>query len=391
MFKKLLTGFVVAALALTGTPIDSSADVEVGDNLKLFGDVRIRLEYDKRSPGTDTDGDGVSSEDSRERPRIRARFGANYQTAIDALSFGIRFTTGSSLNSPHTNFDTALGSVATPTINPNGKILNLDRAFVVLKFLESGALIVGKQAYPLWQQTEQFWDTDISPEGYAAAYTASLGDAGSVTIAGAYYYLLNNGWQDSMFDNDAAAAWQVAWKGNVQDLGVVLAGTGLHTIDGDDSNATPTTQGLTSSEVAFYMISGQVKGKFNDVKWLVGGDYHLSDADIAGTSDDNDNGYVIQGRVNVDQWGVRYYYYDVEENAAPAYAGIPLSQDNFPSGSAVGPVGFDGHRIQLDYRFAKGVSTDFRIYLHESDGADNAWGDGVTSRDRYQLNFNVKF
>tara|TARA_B100000315_G_scaffold92373_1_gene85102 strand:+ start:171 stop:1301 length:1131 start_codon:yes stop_codon:yes gene_type:complete len=375
--KKILAGIIVLAVALTGLPVTSFAGVQVGDNLKLFGDFRMRFEFDERNGG---------GNDTRERPRIRLRYGAKYQTAVENLSFGFRLATGTNLNSPHSN-------LATASRTNHGDAFDLDRAFAKLKFLESGVIVVGKQGYPLWQQTEQFWDEDIQPEGYAVAYTASLGGAGSLTAAVAYYYLVNNGWQQDLFDNDTATAWQVAHKGNFGDIKSTLAATGLHTSDGDDSGDwAGAGGGGTSNDPAFYMISGQIKGAFNGFKWRLGGDYHFSDADVVGQSDDHDEGYVIQGRVNMDKWGFRYYYYDVEEFAVPSYAGAILSQDNFPNSSNSAPVGFEGHRIQLDYKVAKGVSTDFRVYLQEGKSDNYGYGETANAeRDRYQLNINMKF
>jgi hypothetical protein len=349
------------------------------------------------------------------------RFGAKYQTAIEPLSFGMRFSTGSGLTSPHESFSAANAVCASGCTGASlfGDGLVIDRGYAKLKFLESGVLILGKHGYPLWQQTEQFWDPDISPEGYAAAYTASLGDAGSLTGAIAYYYLAQNSWSPSQFDNDTALAWQAAWKGSFQDLGLTIAGTGLHMDDGDSSGNYKwggASGGLTD-DPAFYMVSGQIKGTFNDVRWLIGGDYHVSDASLNAasktalaavpwTTDDHDSGFVIQARAHVNQWGIRYYYYDIEENSVPFYnatgaAGgkAELSQDNLPTSNGA-PQGFEGHRIQFDYKFAKGVSSDFRIYIVDAK-TDNYAGSGLAAfpadsaetRDinRYQLNFNVKF
>ncbi len=185
MFKKLLAGFIVMAVALTGMPVTSYAGVQIGDNLQLFGDVRIRLEWDTRDPGT---GVGLR-DDNRERMRIRTRFGVNYQTAFEPLSLGFRLTTGTSLWSPHQTVD-----LTTTNMDNRAAGIDLDRAFLKFKFLETGTAVLGKQAYPFWQQTEQMFDADISPPGYAAVYTADLGDQGKLTFGAAYFYLINNGW-----------------------------------------------------------------------------------------------------------------------------------------------------------------------------------------------------
>ncbi|MDP6624875.1 MAG: putative porin [Nitrospinota bacterium] len=380
--KKILAGIIVLAVALTGLPVTSFAGVQVGDNLKLFGDFRMRFEFDDRG------GSFTGDDDSRERPRLRLRFGGKYQSSIDNVAFGFRLATGTnSINSPHDTFQTAV-----TTDNTN---FGLDRAFATVKFLESGIIIVGKQGYPLWQQTEVMWDEDIQPEGFAAAYTASLGGAGSLTAAAAYYYLVNNSWESGLFDNDTFTAWQVAHKGTFNGIKTVIAATGLHGSDGADAGVfTPTgsTNTEASPDPAFYMVSGQVNFKFDQLKIRVGGDYHFSDWNETG--DDHDTGYVVHGRVNMDKWGVRYYYYDIEEASVPFYGNATLSQDNFPNSRGGGLTGFEGHRIQLDYKLAKDVSSDFRIYLQEGK-SDNRFSSLAESADReinrYQLNINVKF
>ena len=376
MFKKVLAGFIAMTLALTIMPIVSYAGVEVGDNLTLFGDVRIRLEFDERSPATGGD------KDSRERPRYRLRFGGKYQTALEPLSLGFRLASGGNLNSPHTNMETAVGT--------HGDTFSVNRAFLKLKLPSGATVLAGKFGLPLWQQTEQFWDEDIQPEGFAAAYTASLADAGSLTVAAGYVYLTNSGWESDLFENDTATVWQVAHKGKVNGMGTVLAATGLHTDDGDNSGD---WSGVSvDNDPAFYMFSGQINTKVDDVKVRIGADYHVSDADYTGQSDDHDEGYVIHGRASKGKYGIRYYYYDIEEFSVPSYAGSLLTQDNFPNSNGTAPVGFEGHRIQFDYKVAKGVSTDFRVYFN--DGKSDNYGYGETAnaeRDRYQLNINAKF
>lgn len=391
MFKKLLTGFFVIGFALMSVPVTSFAAVEVGDNLTLSGDFRFRYDFDTRS------GTGIpSTADNREVPQLRARFGANYQSAIDWLSFGLRISTNDSdLQNPNQTFSAVMA---------NG--FNLDRAFLVAKFLETGAVIVGKQAYPLWQQTEVMWDEDIQPEGFAIAYQADLAGAGNLTAAVAHFYLNNNAYQGGLFDNDTLEAWQVHWTGQFNQVKPTLAFTGQHILRestagvcasgtlGGLAPGVPTGSAATGcQETDFYMVSGQLQGAVNDVKLLVGLDYHFSSWNEP-TGDDNDNGIVGQIRANLDKYGVRYYYYWVEEAAAPFYGNVSLSQNNFnSSGGGAGVTGFQGHRIQFDYAAAENVSADFRIYLLDGE-SDNIFALATTPThdyNRYQLNINLKF
>ena len=81
----VIIGFVLVPPAFAG--------VTVGDNLTLFGDLRYRAEYDTRE----------SKDRTRDRQRLRARFGAKYKVD-DNWSMGFRFRTGDPANngnSPH--------------------------------------------------------------------------------------------------------------------------------------------------------------------------------------------------------------------------------------------------------------------------------------------------
>ncbi len=438
MLKKLLAGFIVMAIALTGAPVASFAGVEVGDNLKLFGDFRMRFEFDDRSnsgnrletiaggagAGTST-GAITTTNDQRERPRLRARFGVKYQSPWEPVSIGLRLTTSANMNSPHPTLDMTNTGSGVGTGNTGNRI-EMDRAFAKLKFLESGALTVGKIPYPYWQQSEQYWDGDISPEGYAAVYAASLQDLGSVTAGVGYFYIVNESFANSFFDNDTLLTWQVNWKGKFDAFSSTLAFSGTHATDGnnDGDYGTPPTGAAAGTafgngnligagvatlqdEPDFYNFSGQIVTKaFEPVTILVGGEYLFSTAELTAASaatmttvgldggDDHDTGFVIQGRVKWDQFGVRYYYYDVDEFAMPFHvtaggAVTYFTQDNLPTSNA-GASGFEAHRIQFDWKVAKNINTDFRIYLMEAKEVNYAIGEPVDI-DRYQVNFNVKF
>ena len=45
----------------------------------------------------------------------------------------------------------------------------------------------GRNNYPIWQQTELFWDEDVTPTGLAGTYSAPLGIGKLNTTMGAFY------------------------------------------------------------------------------------------------------------------------------------------------------------------------------------------------------------
>ncbi len=189
-----------------------------------------------------------------------------------------------------------------------------------------------------------------------------------------------------MYVNDAIFGLQVLYQGVMGNISPSLAVLSLNKTDpNSDNNLLPAS--LRDDENSFYQVAAGLKVKLDAVTLRAGFDYHFSDVSTI-SGDDRDQGYVGQVRAKMGQYGVRYYYYNIEENSVPSIQGLPLSQDNFPSAS-VAPVGFEGHRIQFDYKVAKGVSADFRIYLLKYK-KDNAWGE-MDDRNRYQLNLNAKF
>lgn len=375
------------AFIFAGYPAVSFADVEVvEDKLKLFGDIRFRYNIDLIG-STDI----LGTEDSREQPQIRARIGAKYQTVLEPLSFGFRLATGgSTLNSPYNSLETSVGSGA-------GQVdfIGLDQAYAKLKFLENGVFIVGKQGYPFWQQTEQFWDEDIQPEGFTVSYTQLLGSLGNITGSTAYYYIVNNGWRSEFFDNDTLTAWQLVYHGNFERFKPTIAVTGARIADSNnDQDTIPAGSLSTEYYPRFYMFSAQLETKKGEATpgFLFGFDYHFSSWKEP-MGDDHNSGFVVQTRIKYEKFGLRFYYYIIEEASVPFHGDTIFAQDNFLNSRGGGLAGFEGHRLQLDYVFSKNIDADFRIFLSKGQ-KDNIFAfseEPEKDINRYQLNFNVKF
>lgn len=356
---------------------------EKPDPLKLFADFRLRIDVDTRSE----DGTGDDYDDSRTRPRLRARMGLSYRTPVEGVSFGLRVATnaGTPGNSPHQTFDAGAENT-----------FSLDRAFIKWKRQEGVTLTAGKQGWPHWQQTEIMWDEDIQPEGFLASYSRDLGNSSSIGLNAAYFYITNNGWGNNLLLNDALATWQLRWAGQFGELAPTLAITGTHLRDhADVSN----TDGMhVFGDVNFFMGSAQIKTRLSGatpIKLQAGVDVITSDAEAETiVSDDRHNlGFVGQLRVGYDRYGLRYYFYSIGDTSVPFWSGGTFTQDNFPNSRGGGLAGFTGHRIQLDAKIGDGVSADFRAYL-QTGNEDNATAFAETpgrSINRYQLNINAKF
>ncbi len=335
---------IVSALSMSNV---ASAAVNVNDDgtVKLFGDVRLRMESDKQTKQDNTDR-------KRDRTRYRARIGASYK-ANDAWSGKIRLATR---HSPHVTWGTAGDTSADMK-------MGVDTAYIAFTGVENLTVIAGKTPLNFWQQTEIFWDTDITAEAFAAVY-----QAGPVTLNGAYAMLLDGGWDTGNDDITAIIAQAVY---NTEWDGLKFTGAlGGAKVDDPDNVLELNSDSHTS-------LSAQLKG----ANWRVGAEY------IAGNADEEDIAYVVQTRYKFnDIFGVRVYYYHVEANATLG-DGL-FTQDNFPS-KQNSADNFKGYRLQLDAAVANNTSIDVRYYVTDiiQEGIDEQ----AKSHDRLQLNVNVKF
>jgi hypothetical protein len=138
-----------------GQPPPQSLASSVLEKLQLYGDLRLRHETDFERAGRP----------SRNRERLRLRFGANYQVWRD-LQAGARLSTGdpSDPRSPHQTLGETFDRFE----------VNLDRAFAAYRpeFIPGLSLSGGKFAHPFYQNPtypELVWDADVQPTGAAGA------------------------------------------------------------------------------------------------------------------------------------------------------------------------------------------------------------------------------
>ena len=377
-------GLASAVVLLSSVGIgsaDAAVAVDADGKVKIFGDVRIRMETDKQTTSGDVDR-------NRDRTRYRARIGASYQ-ANDAWSGKIRLATTSGQNSPHVTYST-VGNTADLSIG-------VDTALLAYTGVENLTLVAGKTPLNFWQQTEVFWDKDIHPEAFAAVY-----QAGPVTLNAAYAMLQDGGWDDDDgvtikkeelsiengqpavvekeihgFADITAAIGQLVYNTNLGNMKFTGA-LGYAKVDDPDNH-------LKLKSDAHTVVSTQLMGS----TWRIGAEY------IAGNADQEETAYVIQGRYKInDVFGVRAYFYHVEANATPG-DGL-FTQDNVPSAQPAAD-NFEGYRLQLDAKVANNTSIDLRYYDTEAiskgvykDGNYTYFGQ-AKSHDRLQLNINVKF
>ncbi|MHA4837542.1 putative porin [Sphingopyxis sp. MSC1_008] len=138
-----------------------------------------------RIPGLDVSGDmRVRQEwnfvDGRDRSRtaVRARLRATYAVS-DKFSVGTQIATGDP-DDPNST-DVTLGNFV------DDFAVALDQAWIRY---HSGGLTAYAGKFPqIFQRTDMLWDSDVSPQGVAAAYSAGLGGGAKLDARGIYFVI----------------------------------------------------------------------------------------------------------------------------------------------------------------------------------------------------------
>ncbi len=343
-----LVASAVALLSIAGVgTADAAVAVDADGKVKVFGDMRFRVEADNSTKQDGTDRD-------RNRLRLRARIGASF-APNDAWSGKIRLATSSGQGSPYETMET-LGNTADS--------IGFDTAYIAYTGVENLTLVMGKTPLNFWQTAEVWWDQDNNPEALAAVY-----QLGPVTLNGAYAIIKEGKWDDDW----STALYQAVLNDSFANGMKYTLAAGGATLNAED---------IATGEDAFnsmshWIVGGQIKGS----GWRAAFDY------IQGDADDENTAYVVHGRYQVTETiGLRAYIYHVETYATLGDGAF--TQDNFPSAEASAD-NYDGYRLQLDYKIADNIYMDLRYYDTEIitkriDGQD-------ADRSRIQANFNVKF
>ncbi len=350
--------------------------IDKNTNLTFYGDVRLRYELDWDSQ----DNKAVERED-RNRGRVRARLGMNYQLGED-WSAGVRVRTGSSRSqqSPHLTF------VADDGLRDAADFV-ADRYFVQFK---RGAWTAwgGRNTTPFWQQNELLWDEDVTPTGLAGSYDARLGGGNLTAVAGGF--LLPDGGTDL---SGQMLAGQLKYTLPVQSSQFTLAGSG-HFINGDE----PTTNLRNSNGDRDYMIvvgNAQWSIPVKGVPLTFGADvfknfmnYSASEvAPFPADTEDETLGYVFSATVgqlkNRHDWVLGYSYAHIETLAVNA----SYAQDDwvrFGNGLQTDASDFEGHEVRLGYAISKNINLLARVYLVDAITT-------VQDGSRFRLDLNWKF
>ena len=350
--------------------------IDNNTNLTFYGDLRLRYESDWDSHTAA----GVERVD-RDRGRIRARAGFNYQIA-DAWSLGARVRTGSthSQQSPHLTFS------SDDHVRDTTEFV-ADRYFVQYK--EGGFTgWAGRNTTPFWQQNEMFWDEDVTPTGLAGTYEMKVGD-GKLAIIGGAFYLPDGGYDL----NGQMVSGQIKYSLPVKASQFTVA-AGLHFMNGEEGardlrNRNGARDYLIGVASAQWSIP--VKGVpfalgvdvFNNFK-----DYGAADvAPLPAANADETFGYVFSAQLGQlkkrHDWLVGYSYAHIETFAVNAsYAQDDWARFGNATQSDLSDI--KGHEVRLAYALSKQINVMARAFFVDAITT-------VQDGNRFRLDLNWKF
>lgn len=355
-----------------------SLALTISDQLKIYGDFRVRLESDfssQKSNGTERD--------DRNRLRARVRIGLTFTPRQD-IEVGIRLRSGSdaSHQSPHiTLIDFDDNDTGDADFNP-------DKWYFKYKGNNS-TFTIGRSSISFWKQNEIFLDDDVTPIGIG--YTLK-GDRFGLNAG---YYTLPVGMQE--FGGNLGTL-QLTLKADVSS-GHFAGAIGYARFDAEpgDADVTALLDTNGTRDYGIWVINGQLKfDKFKfGVDYFVNiENYSATDADaFTAFHRDQNTGYVISfahGNTNPQSWLFAYYYLNVETFAVNS----SYAQDDWVRfGSAVEARASNirGHEFRVAYGLAKNMNLVFRAYF--VDAIERRSATSLTEEDgnRLRLDFNYKF
>ncbi|VAW66288.1 hypothetical protein MNBD_GAMMA09-3486 [hydrothermal vent metagenome] len=334
--------FVIAG-ALLVMPVcvaQAAIDLDPAARVKLFGDFRLRGEYDDR---TKQDG----TQQSRNRLRYRVRLGIAYQVN-ERWSAKARMATNiSSINSPHVTFGD----------DPD---VGFDQAYLAYQFKKITAS-AGKLPLNYWNSSEMVWDKDFNPD--ALSYVQQFNH---IQLNAAHIILQDNSWNGT--DDKIEMLQAVYAKGDV------LGALGYFNVN----------DGSAAKNI--FTLSAQYKPP----GWR--GVLEVSSSDAKQES----LACALQLRKKLGEMGFRVYYFYVGAQSIPGDG--RYGQDDFPDQNGAGLSNFKGVRLQYDQKLDKNANLDVRLYsmraIDDSFSAQAGSGSPFFSdkeRLRLQMNLNLKF
>jgi hypothetical protein len=352
-------------------------------NVKLKGDVRVRLQNNHPKSTNDTSNE-------RLRARLRVRTGITAKVN-EKLMAAIGFATGLSDGSS----DAARSTNATLENGFSKKQIALDYAYAQYSPLSWLTMTGGKISNPLWEPTDLIWDTDINPEGGAVILSKELVPGLKGKLVSAAYVLdeLSSEGSDPMLylvqgDLGYALNSKVSLRG-------ALTYYNFSNVQGrklDGTTSTNTVSGSTSAGALKYhytplspALELKVSEPFGSVPLLSSipslslfGEYVYN-----GKVKENNTGYSCGFKVGADKiakwgdWDMKYIF---------AMLGKDAMVDILPDSDRYsGKTNIRGHEAQINWGLGTNTFLSFDVYRAWTLAANTA------PETLVQVDWNMKF
>jgi hypothetical protein len=368
----ILTSWVLAMLFSHNT---FAQDTKKEKSLKLYADVRFRVEADRNSNKKMKNEKRID----RDRLRYRARFGIKY-SINDSYEMGMRLRSGAANNpqSPHVT----LGNGFQPAA------FSIDKAYIKVKS-HGFWVVAGKNSMPFWSQNEMLWDADVNPEGISFGGKLKIGEKTKIIPVLGYYLL----------DNQNNITQKFIDFGNIYVGQVKLC----HKINKDKLSA---STGLINASMNFdnkmdYRIwASSLQYKLNGIGLSFGVDYfgnltdYSSNTAVVNLHKDQKSGYVGSLKYEKEKFMTSFTYAAIQK-----YAVIDLfAQDDWArwdhttqSGQTHATLSnFKGFELNFKYKFTSQFNTTLRFWNIKGIKFEDG-GNQLQTGTRIRLDLNMKF
>jgi hypothetical protein len=347
----------------------------------LYGDFRYRYEYI----------DDENEKEVRHRNRIRARIGLNAKVS-DEWDLGFRLATaeGSGGGDPISTNQTLDGSFSK-------KPFWLDLAYFNYhpSWFKGFSVTAGKIVNPFYTvgKNQLIWDSDLTPEGGALAYTLSFRDKTSVNLAAGGFWVN----EESAGVDTSLWGLQLYLKHHIDKPTYILAGASWYdygNIQGSEGlaaewkgdpnaffgNTYTGSPRVFASDYDLLELFAEVGTEIAKLPVAVHGDWVQNTV----ATEDKNTGWLIGASVNkAKEAGSWQFDYDYREIQADAVVG-QFNDSDFVGGGTAGK----GHRFTFTYQLTKNVAPAVTYYMVEY------WGRAGKVNDDYgrlQADIVVKF
>ena len=318
------------------------------DNLKFFGDLRLR--YEHRSS------DGIQLRE-RNRYRIRLRFGFIKSWLDDQFKVGFRLATGDTSGPRSTN--------QTMTGGFTQKNIWLDQAYAIYSPKAiPGLTLIGGKIPNILEHTDLTFDADLNPEGFAIAYHRELcgidvfanfahivvneSAAAHDTILNVYQAGFRAPLPCGMKSTVAITWWDFE---NYEDLGLAAV---------DPANS-------WNRDMKILNLLAKVQFQACGLPWQVYVDWvhNCREGDTTASYKNSDDGYALGVKVGKNKkkgdWSAGYQFKYIEMNSTPA---ILNDADFSTDGPLLGATtNVKGHVFKVKYNLTDFLAAGGNVFL----------------------------